>query len=594
MKIVNVNDGIAERFMKTGAAIGTTSPSSGPLAKLIKSSRSTSTNTASTESSDTSDDDVSSGPVVSTMSSPREDEEEEVWAENGESQRQYHPAVVDVPSDPKIHAVIDGPMVIIGFGSIGRGVLPLIERHIRLTNRESFVVIEPSDEFAHILKRHGVRHLRKALTIENYESTLRLLFPTRKNDAGGGGRGTNGMIVNVSVDVESVAVMSLAQELGALYVDTVIEPWPGVYFGSKLSNAERTNYALRENMREAGRKYAGGTTAVSGCGANPGMVSWLMKEALLRLANDTGVDSSSPNPETREDWARLAMILGVKGVHVAERDTQISSRPKPPGVFVNTWSVDGLLSEGYQPAELGWGTHERRLPRRGHRHTRGPGHGIWIDRPGGDTRVRSWVPGVGPQLGLLVTHNESLSIADYYTVREEGTTSSDGGDGRVVYRPTCHYAYHPCNDCILSLYETNGSGVLPARKHILTAEEIVSGNDDLGVLLYGHARGAMWYGSRLSIEETRRLAPYQNATGLQVTSAVLAAMVWALENPRAGFVEADEMDHVRCLQIQRPYLGSVECHYTDWTPVRDRINSFSEEEDRDDSDPWQFTNFLTR
>ena len=141
------------------------------------------------------------------------------------------------------------------------------------------------------------------------------------------------------------------------------------------------------------------------------------------------------------------------------------------------------------------------------------------------------MPGVGPQLGLLVTHNESLSIADYYTVREEGTTSSDGGDGRVVYRPTCHYAYHPCNDCILSLYETNGSGVLPARKHILTAEEIVSGNDDLGVLLYGHARGAMWYGSRLSIEEARRLAPYQNATGLQVTSAVLAAMVWALENP---------------------------------------------------------------
>ena len=65
-------------------------------------------------------------------------------------------------------------------------------------------------------------------------------------------------------------------------------------------------------------------------------------------------------------------------------------------------------------------------------------------------------------------------------MREEGTTSSDGGDGRVVYRPTCHYAYHPCNDCILSLYETNGSGVLPARKHILMAEEIVSGNDDGG------------------------------------------------------------------------------------------------------------------
>ena len=464
---------------------------------------------------------------------------------------------------------VDGPLVVIGLGSIGRGMLPLIERHIGF-DRDEFAVVEPSDDFAHLLEEHGARHVRVALTAENLESTLRGLFP----------RG-GGMIVNLSVDVDSVAVMVLAQDLGALYVDTVIEPWPGVYFASSLGNAERTNYALRERMRETGRKFAGGSTAVSSCGANPGMVSWLMKEALLRLSEDTGVVVGEGPPETREGWARLAMVLGVKGVHVAERDTQVSSTPKTPGVFVNTWSVDGFLSEGYQPAELGWGTHERRMPTGGRRHDHGNDHGIWIDRPGGDTRVRSWVPGTGPQLGLLVTHNEALSIADYYTVW-------DGDD--AVYRPTCHYAYHPCNDAVLSLYETIGAGQLPEKKHILTADEIVSGNDDLGVLLYGHAKGAMWYGSRLSIDEARRLAPYQNATGMQVTSAVLAGMVWALENPKAGFVEADEMDHVRCLQIQRPYLGSVECHYTDWTPVRDRINTFGE--DREDEDPWQFTNFL--
>jgi homospermidine synthase len=143
------------------------------------------------------------------------------------------------------------------------------------------------------------------------------------------------------------------------------------------------------------------------------------------------------------------------------------------------------------------------------------------------------------------------------------------------------------------MYETNGAGILPEKKHILTAEEITSGNDDLGVFLYGHAKGAMWYGSRLSIDETRQLAPYQNATGLQVTSAILAGMVYALENPNLGFVEADEMDHVRCLEVQRPYLGSVECHYTDWTPLKYRINEFGEE-DRDNEDPWQFSNFLSR
>ena len=95
----------------------------------------------------------------------------------------------------------------------------------------------------------------------------------------------------------------------------------------------------------------------------------------------------------------------------------------------------------------------------------------------------------------------------------------------------------------------------------------MDGIDELGVLLYGHAKNAYWYGSQLSIEETRKLAPYQNATGLQVTSAVLAGMVWALENPQAGIVEADDIDFRRCLEVQTPYLGPVVGVYTDWTPL---------------------------
>jgi homospermidine synthase len=465
-----------------------------------------------------------------------------------------------------VHARIEGALVMIGFGSIGRGVLPLIERHIGF-EREHCTVIEPTDDYAHILRDHGIRHLQVALTAQNFAAVLRGLFPQGR-----------GMIVNLSVDVDSIELMKLAQEMGVQYIDTVIEPWPGFYFGSTLPNADRTNYPLRERVRELGKAYVGGPTAVSCCGANPGMVSWLLKEALLRLAQDTGVKAE---PKSREDWARLMQGLGVKGIHVAERDTQVSARPKPVGVFVNTWSVDGLLSEGYQPAELGWGTHEKQLPPNGHAFDHGPGYAIWIDRPGADTRVRSWCPDVGPQFGYVITHNEALSIPDYYTVW-------DGS--KAAYRPTCHYAYHPCNDAILSLHEMNGAGTRQPDQHIMTAEEIVAGSDDLGVFLYGHAKGAMWYGSRLSCSEARRLAPYQNATAMQVTSAVLAAMVWAAENPNQGFVEADEMDHVRCLEVQRPYLGSIECHYTDWTPLQNRINSFAE--DRDDADPWQFTNFL--
>jgi homospermidine synthase len=108
-------------------------------------------------------------------------------------------------------------------------------------------------------------------------------------------------------------------------------------------------------------------------------------------------------------------------------------------------------------------------------------------------------------------------------------------------------------------------------------------------LLMGHAKGAYWYGSRLSVEEARRLARFNNATSLQVTATALAGMIWALENPTRGIVEPDEMDHDRIIDICRPYLGKVVGEYSDWTPLLDRERLFPE--DLDKTDPWQFKNF---
>ena len=199
--------------------------------------------------------------------------------------------------------------------------------------------------------------------------------------------------------------------------------------------------------------------------------------------------------------------------------------------------------------------------------------------------MRTWCPTPGPQYGFLVTHNEAISIADYYSVRE--------ADGRVSYRPTCHYAYHPCNDAVLSLHEMFGAaGRAQPAQRVLGEDELLDGADELGVLLYGHGRNAYWYGSQLSLEEARRLAPFHNATGLQVSSAVVAGMVWALENPRAGIVDTDEMDYRRCLEVQASYLGPLNGYYTDWTPLQDRPGLFPE--DIDASDPWQFRNILVR
>jgi homospermidine synthase len=469
-----------------------------------------------------------------------------------------------------VHGRIDGPIVMIGFGSIGKGTLPLIERHFAY-DKARFVVIDPVDKDRGLLDQRGIRFIHTGLTHENYREVLAPLLT-----AGEG----QGFCVNLSVDTSSLDIMQLSREIGALYLDTVVEPWAGFYFDPKLGPEARSNYALRETILAARKRKPGGPTAISCCGANPGMVSWFVKQALLNVANDLGIKFKEP--KTREEWGRFAKKVGVKGIHIAERDTQRAKMPKPKDVFVNTWSVEGFLSEGMQPAELGWGTHEKWMPKNGRKHQYGCRAAIYLLQPGANTRVRSWTPTAKEQYGFLVTHNESISIADYFTLR----------NGRkVIYRPTCHYAYHPCNDSVLSLHELFGrAGVQQDDHMILDEHDIVDGIDELGVLLFGHKKNAYWYGSQLSIDETRTLAPYQNATGLQVTSAVMAGMVWALENPTAGIVEADEMDFRRCLELQRPYLGPIIGQYTDWTPLANRPGFFPEDIDR--RDPWQFKNVL--
>ncbi|MFY9972711.1 MAG: saccharopine dehydrogenase C-terminal domain-containing protein [Chromatiaceae bacterium] len=462
-------------------------------------------------------------------------------------------------------ATFTGRLLMIGFGCVGQGVLPLLLRHIDLAPSQ-IRVLDPSSEGAPIARELGVTFIQTPVTRENVEEIL-------ESELGSGD-----FLLNVSVNVGSLDLIAWCQQRNVLYLDACIEPWEGGYYDTSLSPAMRTNYALREAARAQGS--ASSATAVITHGVNPGLVSHFVKQALLNLAADLGEPVEPPTD--REGWAALARRLDIRVIHIAERDTQTSPTHKQWGEFVNTWSVEGFVGEGCQPAELGWGSHERHWPAGAHRHTFGCDSAIWLERPGAGTRVRSWTPLEGPYLGFLVTHGESISIADYLTVRE--------GD-QVAYRPTVHYAYHPCNDAVLSLHELAGRGwqIQPKRRQ-LKAEDIDAGMDELGVLLMGHPRGAYWYGSRLTNAEAMALVPYNNATSLQTTAGVLSGVIWAMNHPDAGVVDPDEMGFEEVMEVALPYMGEMVGVYTDWTPLVDRETLFPEDLDRED--PWQFKNIL--
>jgi homospermidine synthase len=469
--------------------------------------------------------------------------------------------------EDKKHVQFQGRLVFVGFGSVGQGTLPLLLRHIDMP-KDRIVIVTGDERGKQEAEHYGIKFSVEPLTRENYRAVLDPLL------------GKGDFLLNLSVDVSSVTLIEYCYAKGALYLDTCIEPWLGGYTDQSVTPSRRSNYGLREAVLELRDKYPnGGPTVIPTHGANPGLVSHWVKQALVNLSRD--ILGRRDIPDSQSEWARLAMELGIKVIHCAERDTQVANPPKRRFEFVNTWSVDGFVGEGSQPCELGWGTHEKHFPPDGKRHEFGCDAAIYLTRPGASVRVRSWTPTEGPYHGFLITHAEAISIPDHLTVRD--------GAGNVIYRPTCHYAYHPCDSTVLSVHEFAGKNwALPQEQRIFM-DEIYDGTDELGALLMGHARGAYWYGSQLSVHEARKLAPFNNATSLQVAAGVMGAVVWAMENPEAGILDPDDVDFQRVLELASPYLGKQVGVYSDWTPLQDRGLIFPEEVDT--SDPWQFSNF---
>jgi homospermidine synthase len=491
----------------------------------------------------------------------------------------------------------DGRILMIGCGSVGRCTLPLVRRHVDMPAHRITVLdfedVRPKIEDS---LQAGVGFKQARLTQDNYASMLRELV------------GPGDIIVDLSWNVETFDMLAWCGEHNVRFLNTSLEEWDPYGDIANKSPYERSLYSRQMRVRKLkarlNSRVEPSPTAVIDHGANPGLVSHFTKRALIEIATTmienglpaaTGVNRAAfekliaaAEGQAEGTFARLSQATGTKVIHISERDTQVSSVPKGVDEFVNTWSIEGFYEEGTAPAELGWGTHERRFPKHTHTPIGGPGNQIFLAQPGIRTFVHSWVPAGGPIIGMVVRHAESFTISDYLTVWE------DTIEGRLpVYRPTVHYAYMPCDNAILSLYELTMRNFQLQPKLRIMSDEITSGVDELGVLVMGHGLTSWWTGSQLDIHEARRHVQGQNATTLQVAAAVLGGLVFMIDNPRRGILVPDELPYKDILAVASPYLGPCPSVQTDWTPLESRSRLFGKwgTPPVDDADLWQFASF---
>jgi homospermidine synthase len=415
-------------------------------------------------------------------------------------------------------------MLVLGAGSVSQCVLPLLVEH--LLEAKQITIMDMKDNRARIqgVINQGAQFVQDQITEENLDSLL-----SKYLSAGD-------FLLDLAWNIDANVILQWCHDHGVLYLNTSVEEWDPYVGGANKNPIERTLYYRHMRMIEMKSTWKNsGPTAIVEHGANPGLVSHLVKKSLVDIAtrglSEGKLSRNIEKTLEEERYNELAHQLSVKVIHISERDTQITNRPKQFNEFVNTWSVDGLYEEGVAPAELGWGSHEKTLPPNAYEHSVGPKNQICIAAPGASTWVRSWVPNF-EITGMVIRHGEAFTISDYLTVWDKES---------AIYRPTVHYAYCPSNEALVSLRELEMRQWQMHPEQRIMNDEITDGDDRLGVLLMGHPYKSWWTGSLLNIHDSRKLVPNQSATTVQVGSAVYAAVAWAMSNPEQGLLVPDEL-----------------------------------------------------
>ena len=474
-------------------------------------------------------------------------------------------------------------ILFVGFGAVARCTLPILLDHLKVASSQITILdFDPNDDALKPWLEKGVLFVREKVVPENMGDVL------------GSYLSAGDLLIDLAWNIDCCEIVQWCHDHGVLYLNTSVELWDPYEHSKNAHPAHLTLYWRHMNLRRmiAGWKTPG-PTAVLEHGANPGLISHFTKQALLDITAKaleekkfTGAAAERIGQHAKAHaFNHLSHELGVKVIHCSERDTQITNRPKEIDEFVNTWSVEGFREEGTTTAEMGWGTHEKELPPFAYEHTEGPRSQICLARMGMNTFVASWVPHY-TIVGMVVRHGEAFSITEKLSVRDQS--------GTTIYRPTVHYAYCPCDAAIASLNVLRGYNYkLQPRIRIMT-DEITSGADILGSLVMGHPFTSWWCGTDLSIEESRKLVPHQNATTMQVAISVVAACMWMIEHPDRGVNLPDDLPHEYVLGIAKPYLGKFISIASDWTPLKHYASAFDgyNQPQLDTTDPWQFKNFL--
>ena len=200
-------------------------------------------------------------------------------------------------------------VLILGAGSVSQSVLPLLVEH--LVDAKNITIFDQRDNRERVADaiKKGATYVQDVITRENLDSQLSKYL--RAGD----------FLLDLAWNIDANTILQWCYDHGVMYLNTSIEEWDPYAGGSNKNPLDRTLYYRHMRMREMRSTWdKKGATAIVEHGANPGLVSHLVKKALVDIGTRAikegkaaaGVEAAL----TSESYNELAHSLGVKVMHI--------------------------------------------------------------------------------------------------------------------------------------------------------------------------------------------------------------------------------------------------------------------------------------
>lgn len=426
-------------------------------------------------------------------------------------------------------------LLLLGMGSIQKALLELMHHENHHLLKLPAVCICPEDIPHYIMKiKPDLKHMKTHITSENVNELLEPLISSKV------------MVIDLTVNVETIDIIVICKNKGALYINTSLEKYNKDE--SDLDPEKTTLYYQDICLKKATKDIKNPITIIHSMGMNPGAISSLVYQGIDAYCHKYA-------PEKLKLLKANKFNLVAKDVldmiHISEFDNQLVKQSAKPNWMINSWSGEGYIAEAFCTSFVASPVAMKDYKKS--KFNKNIYYSPKYRSMDSKTDSICLYPDGKPFKydGAMITHFEVVSLSHNLCHND--------------YTPKISYVYSssPVSQKCLQMVRESGYKE-PENYYVFNQKDVINKNsyDTLGASLHFKDGRKFWCGTVLTNNHTMKLLGkdvHLNATQLQVAIPILAGIEWMMENPDRGIITTEEIPYKYVLNRCIPYWGNFFC-----------------------------------